>query len=62
MSFRQKRRATSVEIATVCFIKNLSVDDVAEAWVDSDGNVDVVLNGFIDRLTVNIDVLLPETT
>lgn len=54
MTYRELRRATADEIRRACFIKHVSVDSVAEAWVDLAGNCEIVLRGFIDRLTVNV--------
>lgn len=52
---RSLRRASRPETARACFIRNINVDTVADAWIDEDGRVDLVLHGFTDRMTVNLN-------
>lgn len=54
MTFVQKRRATEEEIVRACFVKVIPREQVAEAWVDQAGVVEIVLHGFINKITVNV--------
>lgn len=56
MTYQQKRKATDAELVRACFIKHVPREQIAEAWVDSAGQCELVLHGFIERLTVNVGI------
>ena len=52
MPCRELRRATREEIARACFIRQIDVEAVADAWVDQHSRVELTLHNFTDRVTV----------
>lgn len=53
---RQIRRASESEKTLACFLRHVDIDNVADAWIDEDGTVDLVLHGFTDRVMVPLNL------
>lgn len=53
MTYKNKRLATDEERLWACFVAKIPADEVAEVWFDGAGNFEIVLKGYIDRVTVS---------